>query len=384
MTTWKPELSSSTSSLYQWIDSAEALDAACQQVASAEVIALDTEFFRENTFFPVPALIQFAGGETAYLVDPLVTPCTPAFKALLQSRVPKLLHACSEDLEVFQHWAGTLPTPLIDTQVAQAFLGENPGMGYQKLVEHWIGDTLPKEETRSNWLERPLTASQCEYAALDVTYLLQVWKRQVAQLAELGRLGWVEEECAALIEQAGRDEESDGQWYTRQRQLWRLAPRQLEAYRLMTIWREGETRRRDLPRNWLVSDKLLFAVAEKMPGNRYELAEVEGVKPTLVKKEGDALLGWVKQAQHCPESALPARWPDPMQPPFKRRFKAIKQVVAEKAAALGIAPEMLLRRRDIEALVMQSLAGEPLDELHGWRGVCLGQDLQRALEEASE
>lgn len=384
MTTWKPELSSSTSSLYQWIDSAEALDAACQQVASAEVIALDTEFFRENTFFPVPALIQFAGGETAYLVDPLVTPCTPAFKALLQSRVPKLLHACSEDLEVFQHWAGTLPTPLIDTQVAQAFLGENPGMGYQKLVEHWIGDTLPKEETRSNWLERPLTASQCEYAALDVTYLLQVWKRQAIQLAESGRLGWVEEECASLIEQAGRDEESDGQWYTRQRQLWRLTPRQLEAYRLMTIWREGETRRRDLPRNWLVSDKLLFAVAEKMPANRYELAEVEGVKPPLVKKEGDALLGWVKQAQHCAESALPARWPDPMQPPFKRRFKAIKQVVADKAAALGIAPEMLLRRRDIEALVMQSLAGEPLDELHGWRGVCLGQDLQRALEEASE
>ncbi|BBI75196.2 hypothetical protein HAALTHF_44960n [Vreelandella aquamarina] len=183
-----------------------------------------------------------------------------------------------------------LPTPLVDTQVAQAFLGENPGMGYQKLVEHWVGETLPKEETRSNWLERPLTSSQCEYAALDVIYLLKVWQLQAEKLDALGRREWLDSECSSLIEQAGRSVENDGQWYTRQRQLWRLTPRQLEAYRLMTIWREGETRRRDLPRNWLVSDKLLFVVAEKMPKNRYELAEVEGIKPPLVKKR--AMLYW--------------------------------------------------------------------------------------------
>ena len=381
--TRKIALSSSTSALYQWIDSAEALDAACEQVSGASVIALDTEFFRENTFFPIPALIQFASHEVAYLVDPLSTPCTNAFKALLQNSAVKLLHACSEDLEVFQHWAGVLPTPLVDTQVAQAFLGENPGMGYQKLVEHWVGETLPKEETRSNWLERPLTSSQCEYAALDVIYLLKVWQLQAEKLDALGRREWLDSECASLIEQAGRSVENDGQWYTRQRQLWRLTPRQLEAYRLMTIWREGETRRRDLPRNWLVSDKLLFVVAEKMPKNRYELAEVEGIKPPLVKKEGDALLALVKQAQHCPESDLPTRWPDPMQPAFKRRFKAIKGVVAEKAAALNIAPEMLLRRRDIEALVMQRLAPQPLQELSGWRDTCLTQAIHQALEESS-
>ncbi|WP_404377284.1 ribonuclease D [Vreelandella aquamarina] len=377
-------MSSSSSSLYQWIDSAEALDAACQQVADADVIALDTEFFRENTFFPVPALIQFASDEVAYLIDPLTTPCTESFKALLQNSAVKLLHACSEDLEVFQHWAGVLPTPLVDTQVAQAFLGENPGMGYQKLVEQWVGETLPKEETRSNWLERPLTPSQCEYAALDVIYLLKVWALQAEKLEALGRREWVDSECAGLIEQAGRSVENDGQWYTRQRQLWRLAPRQLEAYRLLTKWREGETRRRDLPRNWLVSDKLLFAIAEKMPKNRYELAEVEGVKPTLVKKEGDTLLAWVKQALHCPESDLPARWPDPMHPAFKRRFKAVKKVVTDKAAELHIAPEMLLRRRDIEALVMQQLAGKPLAELSGWRDSCLTHAIHQALEELSE
>lgn len=369
-------------SSHQWIDSAEALDAACQQVANASVIALDTEFFRENTFFPIPALIQFAAGEHAYLVDPLATPCTQAFRQLLQSDAVKLLHACSEDLEVLQHWAGVLPSPLVDTQVAQALLGENAGMGYQKLVELWVGETLPKEETRSNWLERPLTASQCEYAALDVIYLLKVWALQADKLDQLGRRAWLDAECTGLIEQAGRSVANDTHWYARHRQLWRLASRPLEAYRLMTTWREGETRRRDLPRNWLVSDKLLFAVAEAMPKNRYELAEIEGVKPLLVKKEGDVLLAMVKQAQHCPEADLPVVWPDPMQPAFKARFKAVKKVVSDQAARLGVAPEVLMRRRDIEALVMQQLAGDPLDAVGGWRGELLWDDIRQALGES--
>ncbi|EHJ92301.1 ribonuclease D [Vreelandella boliviensis] len=375
-------LLSSLTPSYQWLDTPDALDTACEQVADAAVIALDTEFFRENTFFPVPALIQFTAGEEAYLIDPVAVPCTDKFRALLQNSAIKLLHACSEDLEVFQYWAGVLPVPLIDTQVVQGFLGENPGMGYQKLVEFWVGETLPKEETRSNWLVRPLSPAQCHYAALDVIYLLKVWTLQAEKLTTLGRREWVDAECASLIDQAGRSVDNDLQWYTRQRQLWRLMPRQMEAYRLMTTWREGETRRRDLPRNWLISDKLLFAIAEKMPSNRFELADVEGIKPMLIKKEGDALLAMVKQAQHCDEAVLPKRWPDPMHPTFKSRFKALKKAVTGKANELGVAPEMLMRRRDIEALVMQALAGEPFTWPSGWRGEYLNTALAQALEES--
>ncbi|MBT2788807.1 MULTISPECIES: ribonuclease D [unclassified Halomonas] len=374
-------LLSSLTPSFQWLDTPDALDTACEQVADASVIALDTEFFRENTFFPVPALIQFTAGEEVYLIDPVAVPCSDKFRALLQNSAIKLLHSCSEDLEVFQHWAGVLPEPLIDTQVVQGFLGENPGMGYQKLVEFWVGETLPKEETRSNWLVRPLSPAQCHYAALDVIYLLKVWTLQAEKLAMLGRREWVDDECANLIEQAGRSVDNDQQWYTRQRQLWRLTPRQMEAYRLMTTWREGETRRRNLPRNWLISDKLLFAIAEKMPSNRFELAEVEGVKPMLIKKEGDALLAMVKQALHCDETGLPKRWPDPMHPTFKSRFKALKKAVTDKANDLGVAPEMLMRRRDIETLVMQDLAGEPYSWPSGWRGEYLNTALAKALEE---
>ncbi|WP_373183655.1 ribonuclease D [Halomonas campaniensis] len=365
----------------RWIDTPAALDDACAEVAGAEVIALDTEFFRENTFHPVPALIQFSAGGPVWLVDPLEVPCTEAFRRLLAEGPLKLLHASSEDLEVFAHWAGVPPAPLVDTQLAQGLLGETPSMGYQKLVEHWIGETLPKDETRSDWLKRPLSETQKQYAALDVVYLVQVWARQREALERLGRMAWLEADGAELVAQAARSEAADGQWYLRQRQLWRLAPRQIEAYRRLTTWREGEARRRDLPRGWLVHDRVLYAIAEAMPENRFELASVEGIKPTLIKRDGDDLLRLVGEARHVDEAELPPAMPSPMAPAFKQRFKALKRVVAAEAEALGLAPEVLLRRRDLEALVTAHLESQPLPLPSGWRGERLNAGLVKALEE---
>lgn len=365
----------------RWIDTPEALDAACDEVAGAEVIALDTEFFRENTFFPVPALIQFSAGGPAWLIDPQEVSCTAAFRDLLRQGPLKLLHAASEDLEVFAHWAGVPPAPLVDTQVAQGLLGETPSMGYQKLVNHWIGETLPKDETRSDWLKRPLSETQKQYAALDVVYLVQVWERQREALERLGRMAWLEAEGAELVAQATRNEASDGQWYLRQRQLWRLAPRHIEAYRRLTTWREGEARARNLPRGWLVHDRVLYAIAEVLPENRFELARIEGVKPSLVKRDGDTLLALVAEARHLDEAELPPALPSPMAPEFKRAIKALKKVVNAEAEAQGLAPEVLLRRRDLEALVTAHLEGEPLPLPGGWRGERLNTGLSKALEE---
>ena len=366
-----------------WIDTPEALDAACAEVASADVIALDTEFFRESTFHPVPALIQFTAGGPAFLVDPLEVACTAAFRRLLSSGPLKLLHASSEDLEVFAHWAGVPVAPLVDTQIAQALLSEVPSMGYQRLVETWVGETLPKDETRSDWLKRPLSETQQLYAALDVVYLLEVWRRQCEALERQGRRAWLEADCADLVALSARSDAADGQWYLRHRQLWRLAPRQVEAYRRLTQWREGEARRRDVPRGWLVPDRLLYAIAEQLPENRFELARVEGLKPPLIKREGDELLRLVREAQHVDESELPTVPLSPMAPEFKQRLKALKKVVNADADALGVAPEVLLKRRDLEALVGADLTGQPLPLPGGWRGERLNAGLSAPLEEIS-
>ncbi|MBF7051807.1 ribonuclease D [Halomonas sp. KAO] len=364
-----------------WIDTPEALDAACEAVKNDDVIALDTEFFRENTFYPVPALIQFSAGGVAWLVDPQAVTCTAAFRRLLAEGPLKLLHAASEDLEVFTRWAGVTPRPLVDTQVAQGLLGDNPGMGYQKLVEHWVGETLPKDETRSDWLVRPLSETQLQYAALDVVYLVQVWEQQRRELERLGRSEWLQADGEAMLAQAERSVEADGQWYLRQRQLWRLAPRQIEAYRRMTIWREGEARARNLPRGWLVHDRVLFAIAEAMPRNRHELARIEGVKPSLVKRDGDTLLALVAEAQHLDETELPGELPSPMEPEFKRGIKTLKKVVNAEAEALGVAPEVLMRRRDLEALLVAHLERSHPPLPTGWRGERLNTGLMKALEE---
>ncbi|WP_445157147.1 ribonuclease D [Halomonas sp. E14] len=367
----------------RWIDTPDALDAACAEVAQAEVLALDTEFFREKTFHPIPALIQFSAGGPAWLVDPQEVACTDSFRRLLGEGPLKLLHASSEDLEVLAHWAGVTVAPLVDTQVAQALLGEDPAMGYQRLVQHWTGETLPKDETRSDWLKRPLSDSQQLYAALDVVCLLKVWECQCEALDRLQRRAWLDADCRELMAQALRSDEADGQWYRRHRQLWRLAPHQIEAYRLLTTWREGEARRRNLPRGWLVNDRVLYGIAERMPENRYQLAEVEEIKPSLIKRDGDLLLALVKQARECAAQALPAAQPSPMEAPYKRRLKVLKRVVNEQAEQLGLAPEVLMRRRDLEAIIAADLAGEPLPLPEGWRGERLAAPLKQALDEVN-
>lgn len=367
-----------------WIDTPEELDDVCTRLADADWLAVDTEFFRETSFHPVPALVQLSRGDVAYLIDPQAVAATPALQRLLGPQGPiKLLHASSEDLEVLHNWSGVVIQPLVDTQVAQALISDIPSMGYQRLVEHWTGDALPKDETRSDWLARPLSEAQQRYAALDVIYLPRVWAAQRETLLSCGRLAWLEADCATLVDQALRSVEGDAEWYRRHRQLWRLGARAIAAYQRLTAWREAEVRSRDLPRNWLVSDKVLFAIAEAMPGNRYELAAVEGVKPSLVKREGDTLLGLVRDAAHLDEAELPPALPSPLSGPFKRRLKALKREVGEIAETLGIAPEVLARRRDLEALVVADLENQPLPLPEGWRGELLGDALVGALESAA-
>lgn len=362
-----------------WVDTPEGLQTAYEALIEADIVALDTEFFRETSFYPVPALIQLTAGEVVYLIDPQAVAVSENFRQLLSSGPLKLIHACSEDLDVFSLWAGVSVSPLVDTQVAESFLGPDTAIGYRRLVAQRCGVDLPKEETRSNWLDRPLSPAQLDYAALDVVFLPVIWEQQRQALMQLEREGWLEEECAALSQ--GRNVSAGDQWYTRHRQLWRLTPRQIEAYRALTIWREGEVRARDVPRGWLAKDNVLFAIAEAMPENRYELAAIDGVTPSLIKREGDGLLALVKSARHRDESELGSSLPVPTSPPFKRRLKALKQVVQARAEALELAPERLSNRAEMEAIVNAHLAGSALPLPGGWRGDQLTAAWEQALTE---
>ncbi len=185
---------------WHFIDTEEALERACADLATREVIGVDTEFMRETTFYPVPALIQLGDADVVYLIDPTVVAPTASLRTLLGDAGPlKILHSCSEDMEIFTLWTGEIPSPMVDTQLAHALLGEENSISYQRLVDHWEQQHVPKGETRSNWLQRPLSEEQCRYAALDVVWLSSIWQRQQTHVREQGRLEWLLEDCHALV-----------------------------------------------------------------------------------------------------------------------------------------------------------------------------------------
>ena len=172
----------------------------CQHWQSLPFVAVDTEFVRAETFYPIAGLIQVGDGEQAVLIDPLaITDWAPLVALLEAPSVVKVLHACSEDLEVFSRLCGALPSPLFDTQLAAAFLGMDFSMGYSRLVSELLQIDLPKDETRSDWLQRPLSAAQVEYAARDAQHLAELYRIMAPRLEAAGLTDWLLADTAEQV-----------------------------------------------------------------------------------------------------------------------------------------------------------------------------------------
>ncbi|WP_299769879.1 ribonuclease D [uncultured Pseudoteredinibacter sp.] len=354
----------------QWIDSAEALRELCQQCLGCEAIAVDTEFMRSSTFFPKIGLLQINNGSANYLIDPLklASDDLEPLRELWQSTsVVKIVHACSEDLEVFQHWLGVSPTPLFDTQIAASYAGVGFSMSYAKLVLHFLGLELEKGETRSDWLKRPLSESQCHYAALDVEYLLQVYSHLIETLNKLTRLEYVQEDCARLV--ANSNTELDASLaYLKVKSAWRLSPRSLAVLQSLCIWREEQARLRDVPRSRLLKDAQLFALAKRPPKNMKELARVEGIPARTLREDGQYLLNASHRAVDEQEA-----WPDVLEKPLSveqgQQLKALRDHGHEMAAEQNLATELLFNKKEWEELLRHFLFATPLQSarFQGWR-----------------
>jgi len=368
------------SSITHWIDHPGALDAVCRHLENSRVIALDTEFMRETTFHAIPALIQLSDGVSVWLIDPVAVAATTAFQQLMQSSdTLKLIHACSEDLEVLAQWGGCLPAPLMDTQIAESLLGPTPAMGYQKLVDTYLAIPLDKGATRSDWLKRPLSPKQYEYAALDVLYLPSIWTLQKKALEEKDRLSWVYEDCQRLIESAAAPSDFS-QYYLRYRNAWKLSKRALSVFAALCEWRETQVRDRDIPRNWLVSDAVLFEIAENMPRDKAGLAAVRELKRSVIKQDGNHLLAIISQALKDKRDV--ATLASPVTPFYRQAQKVLKGEVKQQAESLDIAPEVLVRRRDYDDwIVVAAHDSQKLDacSLGGWRGDLLDATFRQSL-----
>ena len=211
----------------------DGLRAICEAANAAPAIALDTEFVRTRTYYPQLGLLQLFDGEQVSLIDPLeITDWAPMRELLLNKDVTKYLHAGSEDLEVFLNTFNLMPEPLIDTQILAAFCGRPMSWGFASMVEEYTGIALDKSESRTDWLARPLTQRQCDYAAADVWYLLPIASKLMAETEAAGWLDAALDECR-LMQQRRQEVQDPAQAWRDIGNAWQLRTRQLGCLQLL-------------------------------------------------------------------------------------------------------------------------------------------------------
>ena len=352
---------------WKLIEGDEALSRVLEANTGATAVAVDTEFMRRNTYFPKVALVQLCFGDGALLIDPLTLEDPSPLAALLTNTgVVKVLHSASEDLEVFDHWLGVLPTPLFDTQRAAALLDRGFGLSYRALVEAVCDVNLPKGETRSDWLQRPLTESQCEYAAQDVTYLMPVYEDLKLACEQRQRLDWVFSDGADAVANFGA---ASRDYHRRIKSGWRLDAEQLGCLQAIIAWREATARAKDKPRGWIIDDKACFELARTRPDNLRQLAEVTGLPHGAVRRFGEELLALIEAQVEVLPGELPEPLPAPLSAPQRNTLKSLKQRARVIAESLGVAPEALLPGKDYELLIREAQGAriQVPAHWHGWR-----------------
>ncbi|EBC0772970.1 ribonuclease D [Salmonella enterica subsp. enterica] len=370
---------------YQMIETDDALASLCEAVRACPAIALDTEFVRTRTYYPQLGLIQLFDGANVALIDPLgISDWSPLKAVLRDTGITKFLHAGSEDLEVFLNAFGELPEPLIDTQILAAFCGRPLSWGFASMVEEYTGVALDKSESRTDWLARPLSERQCEYAAADVWYLLPIAKKLMIETEAAGWLPAALDECR-LMQQRRQEIQAPEEAWRDITNAWQLRTRQLACLQLLADWRLRKARERDMAVNFVVREENLWAVARYMPGSLGELDSL-GLSGSEIRFHGKTLISLVAKAQALPEEALPEPLLNLMDMPgYRKAFKAIKALVAEVSASHYVSGELLASRRQINQLLnwhwkLKPQNGQP-ELISGWRAELMAEKLTLLLQE---
>jgi ribonuclease D len=354
------------------------LAAACERWRQAPWLALDTEFLREDTYYPKLCLIQVGDGRDNLCVDAIALAgagLAPLLDLLQLDGVGKVFHAASQDLEIFVQLRGHTPQPLFDTQVAAALLGYGDQLGYAGLVDKMLGIKLDKSLTRADWSRRPLSAAELAYAADDVRYLAEIYPRLRQELETRGRLAWMEEDCLRLGDPARYRNPPEHAW-RRLKGLARLPPPAQRAAAALAAWREQVAQERNRPRKWILDDEPLYRLAERRPLDRAQLEALQVLQPKTLERHAAALLEVLAGAV---AGGAPLALEEPaFDDTQKARLKQLLERLRTLGETLGVPPSLLAPRGDVETLLRRGAAAEvPL--LRGWRRGVAGEELLRML-----
>jgi ribonuclease D len=379
---------------YQYIEDQTEFNLLCERLAKADVLAIDTEFVRTRTLYPKLGLLQVCDGNELALIDPVtIANLTPFWQLITNKDIVKVLHACSEDLEVFLHSGSTdtqqcKPVNLIDSQIVMSFLGHGLSMGYAAMVQHYTGVELDKSASRTDWVKRPLTTKQLDYASADVEYLYQIYPQIIKDVKEKGWLKQAIQESQLLIEKKCLpiDEHS---LYKNIKMNWRLSAKQLNTLKYLTTWRYLQAKQRDISLGFIVKDNTLLGLAQSLPISVEAMYKLEGVEVRDIKNKGNTLLGVMRQAQSVNESDYPKKITRlDNHPQYKPFYKLIKSFIHDTAEENGLTADNLASKRQINQFLAwhfnlndaKNNQG-PVELIYGWRLALFGKELQALMEQ---
>jgi len=356
------------------VTTSTALAELAKQLESCEHIGLDTEFLRERTYRAELCLVQLSSHSDATCVDPLALPdLTPLAPMLTMPGITKVMHASRQDVEVLFPIAG-LVRPVFDTQIAAALTGLPAQIGYGELVRRLLGKELAKSHTRTDWSRRPLSPEQIEYALDDVRYLLPLKMELEEQLERSGRRVWLTEELSELEDARNISSQPEDAWL-RIKGLRSLDPARERLAQLLAAWRERRASERNRPRGWILDDAALRDIVMRVPRSLEALAAIPEFPAGVLKHCGAELLECIRAAEiPDPAPAINTRTrPDPVKTALVKKLGVLNQAIA---ADLGLSPEVLATRRDLELLAD---GRRDVGVLRGWRRDVVGDRMLAAL-----
>ena len=359
------------------IEDNQTLTKFCDKLINEPLLAIDTEFFRETTYYPHLGLIQIASPDEIICVDPIAFDAREQLRRLFfNPQIIKVFHSCSQDMEVLYLYFGKLPAPLFDTQIAAAMLGYQEQIGYAKLVAEQYDVELDKSQTRTNWLKRPLSAKQIEYAGEDVLYLLPLYEKFNTELKNKNRDSWLQEDCELLCGNEQRFQPDMENCWQRVKGYFKLDGVQLAVCRSIAQWREQLAIEQDKTRRKIMSDDLVLKLAETQ-ADINQLKNIDRQISKFSHNELEALAQAIKTGLHTPESEWPVINRERPSNEEKAQLKKLQQLVQSKANALNIHQSVLSSKKELEKLMQGSQQSKLLT---GWRFDCIGEQLLTEVE----
>ena len=358
---------------YEYIDSNAGLAKFCADLGQAGYCVADTEFIRESTYYPELALIQIASGDRLACIDPLaITEFAPLAELLVKPDLLKVFHSSSQDLEILYQKFGAVPTPVFDTQLAAAVLGYNHQISYADLVQQITGVVLDKKHTRANWLRRPLSQDELDYAMDDVRYLIAVYEELEQKLDSTRRSSWIERDLRAMSDPENYQVDKSQLW-RRLKGVLKLKGEKLQIASELCRWREDLAQRQNRPRRWIAKDDALVEIARQKPEDFEALVRIPELSEKTARRHGDELLKIIARA----ETVDSAQWP---QHDKSRSLNKQQLALGDCLMALcrkiadqnQIALATLATRKDIDNLVINPKSSRLTQ---GWRFSMAGEQL---------